>query len=147
HLAFEAPGFVFSSFRSLAISPDGRRVVYAAGEGETRRLFLRPLDRYEATPIAGSEGAIDPFFSPDGGWIAFVGGGGKLRKVSLAGGPPVDLCDLSSPPPLGATWGADDRIVLTQGWPSELVRVPAAGGTPEPLAKPTFRGEDKAYLS
>ncbi|HKF44320.1 MAG TPA: protein kinase [Thermoanaerobaculia bacterium] len=145
HLAFETPAFTFSNFRSLAISPDGRRVTYAAGERAARRLFMRPLDRSEAIPVTGTEDALMPFFSPDGSWIAFIAAG-KLQKVSIAGGPPVALCDLSPGPPLGASWGRDDNIVLAQGWPSELVRVPASGGIPQPLAKPTFKGEDRAYL-
>ena len=76
---------------SVAISPDGRRIAYAARRGGQQRLYVRPLDRFEATPLAGTEGATMPFFSPDGLWVGFFASG-KLQKVSIEGGAPVTLC-------------------------------------------------------
>ena len=58
--------------RLLAISPDGSRVVYASRHGETTRLCLRRLDQLEVKPLAGTEGALNPFFSPDGRWVGFA---------------------------------------------------------------------------
>ena len=70
----------------VAISPDGANIVYVASRGDgPAQLFLRPLDALKAEPIAGTEGAASPFFSPDGQWVAFFAGT-KLKKVSVAGG-------------------------------------------------------------
>ena len=73
------------------ISPDGTRLVYVGGtEPGPRRLYLRPIDRLVATPMSGTEGADDPFFSPDGEWVGFFAGG-KLKKAFVHGGPPYPL--------------------------------------------------------
>src|SRR4051812_17741212 len=65
----------------IAISPDGASVVYVAARGGgPTRLFLRPLDALKAEPLAGTEGAASPFFSPDGRWIGFIANG-KLKKL------------------------------------------------------------------
>ena len=61
--------------KMLALSPDGQRLVYAAQSGDTQRLYLRRLDRFEATPILGTEGAYHPFFSPNGNWIGLFSAG------------------------------------------------------------------------
>src|SRR5262245_11929687 len=73
-----------------AISPDGKHIVLAARRGDHSQLYLRPIDRMGAAPISGTEGALHPFFSPDGQWVAFVAGS-KLKKVALSGGLPVVL--------------------------------------------------------
>ncbi len=78
---------------AVALSPDGRHLVFGAGDIEgVRRLYLRPMDELEAEPIPGTEGGLGPFFSLDGEWIGFWAGG-KLKKVPIDGGPPVALCD------------------------------------------------------
>lgn len=110
---------------SLAVSPDGSQVVYVAeSEGDTQ-LFLRSLDRYEVAGIPGTEGAYDPFFSPDGQWIGFFASG-ELRKVSLAGGQVVSLAPVRNS--YGATWVSDDRIVFSVQDGTRLEAVPATGG-------------------
>jgi tRNA A-37 threonylcarbamoyl transferase component Bud32 len=76
---------------AIAISPDGRTLAYIAGGGPRPRIYVRPLDRFEATPLPGTEGAFHPFFSPDGGWIGFFADN-QLRKVSTAGGPRDRRC-------------------------------------------------------
>ena len=73
-----------------AISPDGRTIVYRAVRDGQAQLFLHPLDSLDSHPIAGTENAAAPFFSPDGAWIGFDGDG-LLRKVSLSGGSPVTI--------------------------------------------------------
>src|SRR5262249_30731048 len=80
-----------------AISPDGQTLAYAAraGNGESR-LFLRNLNSFEAREVPGSAGAEEPFFSPDGRWIAFFGQG-QLQKAALAGGSPVKLAGAPFP--------------------------------------------------
>jgi hypothetical protein len=72
-------------YNPLALSPDGSRLVYVAARGGVQQLFVRPIDSQEAKPLPGTEGAESPFFSPDGQWIGFFAGG-KLKKVSIAGG-------------------------------------------------------------
>lgn len=116
----------------LAISPDGSRLVYVAVEREGRtQLFMRPLDRFESTAIAGSEGGSAPFFSPDGRWIGFYANG-MLQRVSIDGGAALKICD--APAVWSATWGQDGRILFAgAGTPGGLWIVPAGGGTPERL--------------
>jgi serine/threonine-protein kinase len=117
------------------LSPDGTLLVYVAepGPDQSSMLYVRRLDRLEATPLSGTEGARQPFFSPDGQWVAFFSGG-KLKKVSISGGAPSTLCD--APRPGGGSWGSDDTIVLapySMAGTAGLSRVPAAGGTPKEL--------------
>jgi serine/threonine-protein kinase len=124
---------------ALAMSPDGRWLVFEAYEGDTWRLFKRSLDQFDATPIPGTENGFNPFFSPDGLWVGFFADG-VLKKVPLAGGPPQVLTD--APNPAGATWDPDGTIVFNREWPYGLWSVPATGGEPEQLAAPQFEGGD-----
>ena len=70
---------------AIAISPDGTRLAYAAGQGAASQLYVRAMDGLEARAIPGTEGARYPFFSPDGQWLGFSAGG-KLKRSLLAGG-------------------------------------------------------------
>ncbi|MGH9580101.1 MAG: TolB family protein, partial [Terriglobales bacterium] len=127
---------------SLALSPDGTPIVYVAERAGVTQLHLRGIGDFEARPIAGTEGGFAPFFSPDGQWIAFFYGiSGQLRKVPLAGGPVMRLCDAQAP--FGATWAEDGNIYFASRWYGEsLLRVPSAGGKPEKITTPdTKRGE------
>jgi Tol biopolymer transport system component/DNA-binding winged helix-turn-helix (wHTH) protein len=116
----------------LAISRDGGSLVYSASDPKTgvQQLYLRPMDRNEAASIPGTEGAMGPFFSPDGEWIAFAAGG-QLKKVPLHGGTPIALCAKQNPSP--GSWGPDGTIVFaeTQHWGGNengrLMRVSDAG--------------------
>jgi eukaryotic-like serine/threonine-protein kinase len=116
----------------LAISPDGTRLVYVAVAGEGRtQLFMRPLDQFGPTALAGTEGGSAPFFSPDGKWIGFYANG-ALQRVSIDGGGALKICDTAVV--WSATWAADDTIVFaTSATPGGLWRVPVAGATPERL--------------
>lgn len=119
---------------SAVLSPDGRKVVYiSVSSSPLPRLFLRRLDQTEASgsvELPGTEGARGPFFSPDGEWVAFWASG-KLKKIRLDGGTPVDVCHVSDL--LGGSWGDDNNIVGSSG--RELWIVPASGGSPKSLAK------------
>ena len=125
----------------FALSPDGSTLAYVGrgADGRTRQLMVRRLDETDAQPLAGTEGALDPFFSPDGAWIGFFSFPGPpgpseriqyrwtLKKTPMRGGAPVTLAE--NVPALRGSWGDDDRIVL--GGMGGLLRVPADGGTPE----------------
>ena len=111
---------------SLALSPDGRTMVYVGRDlGGRRQLLLRRMGQLEPRPLAGTENAEGPFFSPDGLWVAFFAEG-KLKKVALAGGPPLALAD--APVPRGGAWGPDGSIVFSPSVGSPLLRVSSAGG-------------------
>jgi serine/threonine-protein kinase len=69
---------------AVTLSPDGTHLAYVARQGSTQQLYLRAMDSLESKPIPGTEGAIDPFFSPDGQWVGFFAGG-KLKKTSVRG--------------------------------------------------------------
>ncbi len=115
----------------LALSPDGRRLVYTAqGEDGRVMLWVRSLDGLTAQPLAGTEGAYYPFWSPDSESIAFFAGG-TLRKIDVAGGSPVTLCETPRPSVLaaGGTWNRDGVILFAQAT-MPIYRVPASGGTP-----------------
>ncbi len=123
----------------LSVSPDGSRLAYIASGGKSIKLYVRDLDRLEARPIAGTDDAITPFFSPDGQRIGFVADG-KLKKVAVAGGPVLTLADAATP--YGGTWGGDDTIVLSGDKYGGLSKVSAAGGKPQVLTTPDpKRGE------
>jgi Tol biopolymer transport system component len=108
-----------------SISPDGRLVAYAANDGGSTGVFLRPINREVGQKLPGTEGAGRLFWSPDSRWIAFFASG-RLKKVEAVGGPPQNICD--TPDLFGGTWNADDVILF--GSSKGLQRVPAAGGQP-----------------
>ncbi len=133
-----------SWYQPLAISPDGRLVVYAARDETHEQLYLRNLDRIEAAPVPGTEGGSDPFFSPDGRWLAFFSGG-ELKKVEVAGGIPQTICDATQGS-RGGTWGPDGDIVFAVGTTSGLLRVPSGGGRPEALTVPDAQTGEIGHL-
>jgi len=115
-----------SPLGSVAISPDGTRLVYASGN--PRKLFTRRLDQPKATELPGTEMAAAPFFSPDGQWVGFSVRG-KVNKISIEGGAVVPLADVNNFS--GASWDEDGSILLGEGPGGDLVRIPSGGGTPE----------------
>ena len=115
---------------AIAISPDGKNLVYVAIDGSSpQQIYLRPLDTLEARPIAGTEGAASPFFSPDGQWIGFFAGGG-LKKVSVDGGPVATLANAASSG--GASWSSQGALAFQA---QALQQVSQEGGTPQPLTQ------------
>ena len=114
-------------FADLVIPPDGTHVMYH-GAGE--QLYLRSLDNLVARSIPGTEGAErDFFFSPDGGWVAFVVER-QLKKVSLQGGAPITLCEARIQE--GGSWSSQGLIYFAAG--TSLYRVSENGGEPEMVA-------------
>ena len=114
----------------LAISPDGRNIVFVAGAQAAFQIWVRPLASEEARPIQGTEGGAFPFWSRDSQFIAFFAGG-KLKKVAIAGGPPFELAD--APTGRGGTWNRDNVIVFDRAGGSGLFRVSSGGGVPSPV--------------
>jgi Tol biopolymer transport system component/predicted Ser/Thr protein kinase len=124
-----------------AITRDGRTVAYVAQQGaDDSQLYLRDLNSFEVRAVAGANGARQPFFSPDGKWVAFFAQG-QLQKAEVAGGAPVKLAEASVP--FGGTWNEDNTIIFAGSLGSGLLRIPASGGTPESLTKPD--GSAKGY--
>lgn len=116
----------------FALSPGGSRLAMVASKDGTTRLYLRKLDRLELVPLPGTEGAWQPFFSPDGRELAFFAER-KLKKVPVDGGAVVSLAEIGGNP-RGGTWAADGTIVLATSPRSGLARVDARrGGTPTPF--------------
>jgi Tol biopolymer transport system component len=118
----------------LAISPDGRRIVFDAVVDSTRRLYVRELDSLQVEALRGTDGAELPFFSPDGSRVGFVAEN-QLMHVGFDGGSPISVGDFR--PGGGLWWGEDGMIVANQGWDPGMVQVPASGGTPRPLTEST----------
>ena len=113
----------------IALSPDGRTLVFTGEEEGVARLYRRPLDTLEASPILGTEGAYSPFFSSDGASVGFLDGT-HIRKVPLSGGTPVSLCEVHNIV-RGASWEGDVIVFGMDG--VGILRVSGSGGEPEKI--------------
>jgi serine/threonine protein kinase len=114
---------------SLALSPDGKRLVFAATgpDGKAQELWIRSMDSMTIQPLPGTNGATYPFWSPDGRFVGFFADK-KLKKTEVATGTVQNLCDASEG--RGASWSQRDVIVFASGALGPLSEVSAAGGTP-----------------
>ena len=143
---------------ALAISPDGRRVVFNAMRGTAAQLYIRGLDQAEAQPISGTEGARGPFLSPDGVWIGFWADN-QIKKVPIAGGPiaPISDAPAGNGGLLGASWGDDGTIVFATaagiskvssdaGPPALIIKIKANASTGERLLLPHLLPGGKSLL-
>src|SRR5262245_54340107 len=108
---------------SLAISPDGRTVAFVATQQGKSILMLRALDSSAVRQIPGTDGAIFPFWSPDGRSIGFFADG-RLKRVDVAGGAPQVLAVALTP--RGGSWNADGTIVFAP-WAGPLYRISSGG--------------------
>jgi eukaryotic-like serine/threonine-protein kinase len=123
---------------TVAMSPDGSRIIYLSSASTGNQLFSRGLDQLEPVSLAGTQNARNPFFSPDGRWVAYFSGA-RLYKLPLDGGPAAVVAEVPGLA-FGATWGTTDTIVFVMD--RGLMEVPAAGGEPRLLLRPdTSRGE------
>jgi eukaryotic-like serine/threonine-protein kinase len=120
---------------AAALSPDGQKLAFCAQDEEgVTRLFLRHLDKGESVGLSGTEGAAYPFWSPDSRFIGYFDfGGQKLRKVAIAGGPPITLCVANNVK--GGSWNDNDEIIFSPTADSGVFKVPAIGGEPVQLTK------------
>ncbi len=115
---------------ALALSRDGMRLAYVSRDESSTFLMLRRMDGPVSVRLPGTEGAFQPFFSPDGRWIGFFGGG-ELKRVSADGGRPTTLAQVTEP--VGGMWLDDGRIIVAEAQGFRLTEVPAAGGVPRLL--------------
>jgi eukaryotic-like serine/threonine-protein kinase len=127
-LAGGLPVATFGSY-SLAVSPDGRRLIYSGTAGEGQQLVVRSLDLFDApAPIPNTPGGTMPFFSPDGAWIGYFEAG-RLLRIAASGGAPLEIC--RGVAPFGAAWLTDGRIVFTDTPGGPLKRIAMNGGQAE----------------
>ncbi len=122
-----APG-VQTITNQVAIAPDGSSIVFADSTQGGLRLFRKLRAEGEPVALAGSEGAISPFFAPDGQWVGFISRG-RLRKVPVGGGGAVTLAEDVNLVYAAAAW-FDDGTILYVNQKNLLARVPAGGGPP-----------------
>jgi serine/threonine-protein kinase len=127
---------------SIAVSADGTQMMYVAIHAGRPRLFLRTADSDTPQLVEGSDGAADPFFSPDGEWVGFFAHG-SLKKLRVTGGTPVALCAARAGG--GATWARDGTIVFGGGPGGGLARVSDAGGEPQILLAPRAGSREFSY--
>jgi Tol biopolymer transport system component len=143
-----APAELEPGSQPVAVSPNGRHIVYEAGPG-IPRLWVRDLDRLEPRELVGTEGATRPFWSPDSRFIGFAAGG-ELKKISVQGGIPISLCPLagaqgqpSSGDLWGGSWSPDGESIAfssAESGGARVFEVPARSGHPKLLFEPQEPG-------
>src|SRR5262249_47823569 len=117
---------------SFALSPDGRSLAFVASAEGRERLYLRRLDDVTARPLAGTEGGVFPFWSPDSRSIGFFASG-KLKRTEATGGEPQVLA--TAPFARGGAWNRDGTILFAPSGLSPLYQVPGSGGNSIPLTR------------
>jgi Tol biopolymer transport system component/predicted Ser/Thr protein kinase len=123
-------GSIFTADSLFSVSPDGREVVFPATVGGKSSLWVRSLDSLTARPLAGTDGAAYPFWSPDSRSVGFFADG-KLKRIELASSSVVTLCDAG--PGRGASWSPNGVIIFAPGALTGISRVFEAGGTATPV--------------
>jgi len=122
----------------MTIAPDGSALV-VRDNVQNGRLWLKRRGELEAVPIAGTERAMNPEFSPDGDWVVFVADG-HLKKVRISGGATITVADSAAGGYGGAAWLDDASLVYVSPSLSELRRIPAAGGAYTTVLRDTTGG-------
>jgi eukaryotic-like serine/threonine-protein kinase len=118
----------------VVVSPDGRHLAFVASTPDGKNfIWVRPLNALTAQPLAGTEGAWSPFWSPDSQWLGFFVES-MLKKIKVSGGPALKLSDLASQGETG-TWGRDDVILFAEPLRGSVYRVSSSGGTPSAVTE------------
>jgi Tol biopolymer transport system component len=139
-------------YGSLSLSPDGRTVAFVAMDA-TRRfadaetspgaLYIRSLGSQEARRLSGTDGAFSPFWSPDGRFVGFIAGG-NLKKIAVAGGPPVTLAEHASG---RSAWSAQGVILYNRSDDAPgLYRIPDNGGPPTRVTEVDRSGDEFGHV-
>jgi serine/threonine protein kinase/Tol biopolymer transport system component len=138
---------------SFALSPDGRQIVFVASVNGVSRLWLRPLSGTQAQPLAGTDGARAPFWSPDGRAIAFFASA-TLKRLDLGSDTPRVLAPVIIGQ--GGTWNTDGVILFAPSLLTPVMRVSASGGPAQPVTilasgetghlAPTFLPDGRRFL-
>lgn len=131
-------------FQTFALAPDGKHLVYVGRREGKTMLFVRALDQHESTPIAGTDGALCPFFSPDSQWVGFCAFG-QLKKVPLSGGA-VQALNAGATDGVGASWGESGTIVYAPRFFDGLWQVPATGGKAHPLTTLDWQQGERSHF-
>ena len=111
---------------AMALSPDGNLFAFVDSR-QNGRIWLKARDQLDARPLAGTERARNPVFSPDGQWVLFVADG-ALRKVAVSGGSPVTIADTAAGGYGGGAWLDDGSVIYTIPNLNEWREAPASGG-------------------
>jgi eukaryotic-like serine/threonine-protein kinase len=132
------------SSSSIGFSRDGTRLAYAVIRADGRGLYVRSLQNLTPRWLAAGERAASPFFSPDGGWVAFESGG-ILKRIAVDGGIPIPITD--APYFTGGTWGPDGTIVFVPSFTAGLWKVSANGGRRARLTTRPRSGRTRPHLA
>jgi Tol biopolymer transport system component len=125
--------FISTAGGTPAIAPDGHSIVLPVMDDTGKvMLWIRSLDSAAARPLSGTEGASDPFWSPDGRAVSFFADG-KLKIVDISGGAPVVLA--TAPDDAGGTWNRAGSILFVPDFRKGMYRISAAGGKPVPVVE------------
>src|SRR5262245_46534189 len=117
---------------TIAVSPDGRRLAFVAELEGKQLLWIQSLDALSVQSLAGTDGAMFPFWSADSRFVGFFADQ-KLKKIDVSGGPPITLAD--APDGRGGTWNSEGVIVFAPDSSGVLHRVSASGGVSTPVTK------------
>ena len=142
--------FALSNFTiragGVALSRDGRQMAFTARRADgTPMIFVRKMDEVEARPLAGTDNAILPFWSPDGERLAFCQEQ-RLKQIQVTGGGLLEIAPCPNPRSRGA-WGVDNTILFVPEYQGDLVRVPAGGGPVEKVLRGDLQVTSAGYFS
>ena len=135
-IRFEIPqneNATFSTRTSPTVSPNGRLIYFQAiSLLGSPQFYVREVNSFTFKSLPGTMGALDGFWSADSKSIAFFARG-KLKRIDVQSGDIQDICDASTG--RGGTWNRENIILFASAGNSVLLRVPASGGTPEPVTE------------